>query len=338
MLAMPKCSVVIANFNYAEYLPGVIESALDQTYPSVEVIAVDDGSTDRSREVLEEYRDRVTVVLKNNAGEASSRNAGFKYVSGDIVLFIDADDYLHADALERIVRVWCPGVAKAHYPLEIVDHNGAATGSVFPRWLPSGDVTALISEFGFYPSPPSSGNAYSRAVLERIMPIPEADFTRNSDTYLIALAALHGEVRAVKGPCAAWRRHHRNMSSESLQHRVSKLYRDILVVEAVRDALCRRPVHGALPSASWPQHLRERLTIAKLLRDQRIEAADSVPAVALRFVRSAWRWPAYGFCTRLAATAWAIAMALLPRSLASAIPQQALYTTRLPNALRRLLG
>jgi len=69
-------SIIIDNYNYGRFLGEAIDSALAQTYPHVEVIVVDDGSTDNSREVIAKYGDRIIPVLKENGGQASAFNAG----------------------------------------------------------------------------------------------------------------------------------------------------------------------------------------------------------------------------------------------------------------------
>lgn len=71
-------SVLINNFNYGKYLRPCIDSVLSQVYPDFEVIVVDDGSTDDSREILASYGERILTVLKENGGQASSFNAGLR--------------------------------------------------------------------------------------------------------------------------------------------------------------------------------------------------------------------------------------------------------------------
>jgi glycosyltransferase involved in cell wall biosynthesis len=100
-----RVSIVINNYNYSEFLEVCIQSALSQTYQNLEIIVVDDGSTDQSRSVLEKYKDRVLVILKEHGGETSGRNAGFERSEGEIVTFLDSDDFLRPDTVERIVAV-----------------------------------------------------------------------------------------------------------------------------------------------------------------------------------------------------------------------------------------
>ncbi len=106
-------SVVIVNYNYGRYLKECIESVLSQHYQPLEVIVVDDGSTDDSRRIIQSYCGRLSVCFKPNGGVISATNAGFAMSRGPVVIFVDADDYMlpgavavHAHALldREVVR------------------------------------------------------------------------------------------------------------------------------------------------------------------------------------------------------------------------------------------
>src|SRR4051795_10336845 len=96
-----RASIVINNYNYGRFLRESIQSALAQTHPNCEVIVVDDGSTDDSREIITSYGQRVKPIFKENAGQGSTFNAGFPVSSGDFVCFLDSDDTLYPDAMQR---------------------------------------------------------------------------------------------------------------------------------------------------------------------------------------------------------------------------------------------
>ena len=93
-------SVIIPNYNGAKFLREAIDSALDQQGVELEVIVVDDGSTDTSRDVIESYGDRIRPIFQDNQGAPAARNAGLAIARGESVLFLDSDDLLYLDALQ----------------------------------------------------------------------------------------------------------------------------------------------------------------------------------------------------------------------------------------------
>lgn len=131
---MPLVSAAIVTHNRAHYLPDAIESILGQTVRDLQVIVVDDGSTDDTRHVVEPYLDRIEYVPTPHAGKAAARNTAVELAAGDFVAFCDSDDYWCADRLERQLAAFdeAPEVGMVHGHVEMVDRNG--------RPLP--DVTA----------------------------------------------------------------------------------------------------------------------------------------------------------------------------------------------------
>jgi glycosyltransferase involved in cell wall biosynthesis len=202
-------SIAINNFNYGRFVGDAIDSALAQRYPHVEVIVVDDGSTDDSHRVIDRYRDRVVTLFKENGGMASTHNAAFERVGGDVVIFLDADDTLLPTAAERAVDAMTPGDAQVHWPMWAVDAQRRQLRVEPEEPLPEGDLRELVLSQGPYShrTAAMSGNAWSRSFLESVLPMPEREFRRHSDSYLCALAPLAGSVRALRDPQAQYRVH-----------------------------------------------------------------------------------------------------------------------------------
>jgi SAM-dependent methyltransferase len=207
-------SVIVNNFNYARFLREAIDSALAQTWSRLEVIVVDDGSTDDSREVLAGYGERVIPVLKGNGGQASAFNAGFTRCRGDVVLFLDADDALLPLAAESALALFDdPAVVNVHWPLWLMDERGRRTGEVLPRQpLAEGDLRDLVIRDGpdSYQGASTSGNAWSRSFLSRVLPASEPEYRHGADGYLITLAPLFGRMRTAAQPQGCYRVHGRN--------------------------------------------------------------------------------------------------------------------------------
>lgn len=106
MTTEPKISVIIPIYNTAEYLPRYLDSVLNNTYQNLEVICVDDGSTDGSAYIVERYAEgdsRVISVVQKNAGVSAARNAGLDIASGDFIAFIDSDDWVHPQYFEVLI-------------------------------------------------------------------------------------------------------------------------------------------------------------------------------------------------------------------------------------------
>lgn len=98
-------SVIIPVYNVAQYFPECIESVIAQTYKDIEIILVDDGSTDNSGIICDEYAkkdNRIKVIHKPNGGLSSARNAGIDICTGEYITFIDSDDYIAGDMIEQL--------------------------------------------------------------------------------------------------------------------------------------------------------------------------------------------------------------------------------------------
>src|SRR5580692_7737105 len=106
MDSRPLVSILINNYNYAKFLDQAIDSALTQTYGKVEVVVVDDGSTDASLEIMAGYGDRIVAVTKQNGGQASAYNAGFDASRGEIICILDADDLFLPHKVSRVVAAY----------------------------------------------------------------------------------------------------------------------------------------------------------------------------------------------------------------------------------------
>jgi glycosyltransferase involved in cell wall biosynthesis len=96
---------IIPVFNGAPYVGEALESVFQQTYKPIDILVVDDGSTDATPEVLHAYTDRVHVARQDNAGPAAARNHGWRLARGDLIAFLDADDLWHAEKIARQVEV-----------------------------------------------------------------------------------------------------------------------------------------------------------------------------------------------------------------------------------------
>ncbi len=103
----PLISVIIPVYNVEKYLRECVESVINQTYKNIEIILVDDGSTDSSGDICEEYIEkdsRVTVIHQKNSGPSKTRNTGLENANGKYIYFLDSDDYIENNALELLTE------------------------------------------------------------------------------------------------------------------------------------------------------------------------------------------------------------------------------------------
>ena len=101
-------SVIIPVYNVEQYLSKCLDSVVNQTYKNLEVILVDDGSTDNSGKICDEFAlkdNRIIVIHKSNGGLSSARNEGLKFAKGQYVGFVDSDDYIEIGMYEKLLEV-----------------------------------------------------------------------------------------------------------------------------------------------------------------------------------------------------------------------------------------
>lgn len=213
----PLVTIIIDNYNYAQYLTEAIESALRQSYHRTEVIVVDDGSTDNSRDVIARYGERIIPVLKENGGQASAFNAGLARGQGDIVIFLDADDVLLLGTVARVIQAFRaqPDAAKVQYRMEIIDGQGRRTGKLKPPdhlLLRSGDLRREVMAFpDDMTRMATSGNAFPARILSQIAPVPSRTDGHGADWYLSLVTPLFGPVVSLRDVGAYYRVHGSNL-------------------------------------------------------------------------------------------------------------------------------
>lgn len=313
------CSVIISSYNKAGFIAAAVESALSQTFPEMEVIVVDDGSTDASVSILHTFGDRIELVAKPNGGQASAMNAGYKMSKGEIVLFLDCDDTLDIDVVKRVVDVWTPETAKVHFRLRKIREDGSVIeGKFIPPYkpFPTEDIGPVFRKFGLYPAPPTTGNAFSRRVLDQIMPLSESIYRAWPDTPLLGIAPLFGTVYALSGIGGSFRESEVNYSIGTITKVERKLVGELAYLDMMKTRFGHElPKNFAL---RWPMHLKDRLLIARFSDADKREAA---PRLAVSYALSVVQWPEYTWKRRLALLGWAVAMAVLPTRVLKAIPK-----------------
>jgi glycosyltransferase involved in cell wall biosynthesis len=205
---MARVSVIIPVFNAEKTVERAIESVLAQVFSDFEIVVVDDGSRDRSREILARYRDRITVLEQRNRGPSAARNLAISRSSGEYLAFLDADDWWAPGMLARMVAELdaAPACAMAYCDLEIVDANGEALNTSLVgarRELPPTLDDMLHALWPIMPS----GVVMRRSALEGAGGWPE-QLTAFEDVYLWLRMREQGNFIYVPERLAAWRFSH----------------------------------------------------------------------------------------------------------------------------------
>ncbi|MGE5407805.1 MAG: glycosyltransferase family A protein [Syntrophothermus sp.] len=338
-----RVDIVIDNHDYGRFLATAIESACAQTHPRTRVIVVDDGSTDDSREVLRGFEDRVEVVLKENGGQASALNAGAALCTGEVVIFLDADDLLHPQAAARAAAALAaePAAVKVSMRMEVIDEDGRPTGETKPPArlrIPAGDLRRAGLAYPFdLPWLPTSGNAFRLEPLRQILPIPEGRERVGADWYLIHLSTLLGPAAAVDEVSCAYRVHGANsyeqQGAEIDLDRVRATVRYGQETAAELLALARRL------GLRHPERILSVADVGQRLISLRLDPRhhpvpdDTVPGLLRDSAAAVSRRDNVSMALRLAFRLWFGAMAVSPRPMARHLARWFLFPSR-----RRLLS
>ena len=204
----PLVSIILCNYKYGRYLTKAIDSVLCQTYANFELIIVDDGSTDDSREIIARYEDpRMEIVLQENLGQAAALNAGFARANGGLVAFLDSDDWWKREKLEVMIgwdRFLQGDYAVLQHGLDIWDNGNT---NPYKMILPVGDCFAEMQRSGRFDFfVPTSGLFFRKAVLDQIFPIPIV-FRIAADAYLTRTAFVFGNVYSIPNSLGFYRKH-----------------------------------------------------------------------------------------------------------------------------------
>jgi len=155
-VTMPfKVSVVIPNYNYGKFIAVAIDSVLNQKMVTVDVVVVDDGSTDDSMEILRSYKDNIRIYQQQHGGAAQARNLGISEARGEFIAFLDADDWLLPDSLYRRCRFLQenPAFDWVYGPWQVANTKGEIIGEskdffIHPDGILQGDIfPSLIKDY-----------------------------------------------------------------------------------------------------------------------------------------------------------------------------------------------
>ena len=273
----PPVSVVIPAFNAAAFLPDTVGSVLDQSREGVEVIVVDDGSTDETPDVLAGFGPSIRQVRQDNAGVAAARNEGLRLCRSPYVCFMDADDWMHPDNLRVKVEHLDahPADVMVQGLVEPTDAQLRPTGPVLRG--ARGHIGEALAEY--IPSAvPCPSSVVVRTTAVRDVGGFDTRLSTSADFDLWLRLAAMGSVGRIDEPLVRYRRH-----EGAMFHNVELQLHD-------RRIIFGKYPDGPLPGLLWNRHkARFYLSAGKALVRQG-RPLESVP-VLLR-----WLW--HGLASR----------------------------------------
>ncbi|HBV85236.1 MAG TPA: glycosyl transferase family 2 [Desulfosporosinus sp.] len=138
-MLMPKVSVVIPTYNHSRYLTHALESVINQSYANLEVIVIDDGSTDGTADVIKPYRSKINYIYKENGGTPSALNLGLSTASGKYICWLSADDAFLEDKVAKQVGLMenDPGMGFSYTSFVVIDAYGKKQYEVNSAFYPS---------------------------------------------------------------------------------------------------------------------------------------------------------------------------------------------------------
>jgi glycosyltransferase involved in cell wall biosynthesis len=212
--ALPvRVTVLIDTYNYGHFIEEAIDSVLAQDFPPevMEILVVDDGSTDDTAERVRKYGNRIQYSYKPNGGQASGLNFGIARAHGEIIAFLDGDDYWLPGKLQRVVAEF-----EKHPEAGMIYHNFFCKRDPSPDQLPE---SGLAGYSGFLPGNresllgydlhPTATLAFRRSILNRLLPIPESLIVQ-ADAHLSACVVFLAPIVYIDQSLTVYRVHSGN--------------------------------------------------------------------------------------------------------------------------------
>jgi glycosyltransferase involved in cell wall biosynthesis len=208
-----RVTALVDTYNCGHFIEEAIDSVVAQDFPpeQMEILVVDDGSADDTANRVRKYGDRIQYFCKPNGGQASALNFGIARARGEIVAFLDGDDYWLPDKLRRVAAEF-----EKHPEAGMVYHNFFCKQGVLPDLLPATGVagfSGFLSEnrkrllgYDLYPT---ATLAFRRSVLQRLSPIPERLIVQ-ADAHLSACVVFVAPIVYIDQPMTVYRVHAEN--------------------------------------------------------------------------------------------------------------------------------
>jgi glycosyltransferase involved in cell wall biosynthesis len=239
MTTSPLVSIIIPTYNRAALLKKALESARKQTYPNIEIIVVNDGSTDNTEEALASYRDDIIYIKQENQGLPTTKNVGLSRASGEFIAILDDDDLFLPEKIERQVEMFRenPLLGVCATGAYYIDADDRITGTCIPPTISrKTQVLQLLRQCLFI----QSSVMVRRKLHDEL---GNYKLILSSDYEFWLRSALHYPIGVIKEPLTMYRRHKNQLTSEK--------YHPILAYEAkelILDIVLNAPIQKIIPS------------------------------------------------------------------------------------------
>jgi glycosyltransferase involved in cell wall biosynthesis len=210
----PLVTALINTYNYGRYLPFAINSVLNQTYPNIEIIVVDDGSTDQTPRVLAEYAGRVRAIRVENGGQGQAFNIGIPQARGELLMLLDADDMWLPEKVERMVGLAAkrPDAGMLYHRYYNIDQKGNVTSPPCPPSPVDGHFRSkYIRGGGHWWCPITSVLTLRTHHIKQALPIPTYAVREGADTVVTDFCAMTTEIASIPDVLTHRRLHGSNL-------------------------------------------------------------------------------------------------------------------------------
>jgi glycosyltransferase involved in cell wall biosynthesis len=225
-----KVSILINNYNNGRYLDYCIQSALNQTYKNFEIIVYDDGSTDNSLEITNNYKGKIKIISRPNFGkipainQANSIYQSFKASEGDIICLLDSDDAFLPSKLEKVVQAFKQDdeAIVVQNKLYGIDEDNNRNGKLYKNILYNINVLKAIYylnkiEIFFIQT---SGLSFRRSYLDKVLPLNNNTYPLIwADVQLTRTAVFYGKIVTLNMPEGEYRVHTSNIAYHNLRNK-----------------------------------------------------------------------------------------------------------------------
>ena len=234
-MTRPYLSVLIDTYNHQDFIEQAVVSVFEQDFPlaDAEILVVDDGSTDRTPEILRKFEPRLRILRKQNGGQASAFNLAIPQCQGQIIAFLDGDDWWTKNKLSAIVPIFesQPDIGGVGHGCLMVDTHGNLHNTVLPKEsrrlnARTPEAAALFSRHGGFFG--TSKVAYRKEILDKILPVPEGAIIE-ADEWFFTLVPCLADVFVLDRPLFYYRLHAGNMFllSGSCEKSIRRLYQSL---------------------------------------------------------------------------------------------------------------